>query len=189
MGFFDKAVKTATNIGKSAVNTATNVGSNAGVAVQDNSELAGLKMQVNAIDQELDASYSMIGRKYTEYIATSGDMGPIDVSSELKLMEPKMNKKKELEMQIVELEKKLKDQSVLKEKKMAEQEFIAEKEKLEKALQMDVISKEDFDAKLAIAQRKYDNFEEIRRIEAQCDMGIITKEEKQKKIDELNGVS
>jgi len=185
MGVFDKALKTASNIGKATVDGVAKVGSNVGVAAQDNSELAGLKMQVNAIEQELDASYVMIGRKYVEYILASGDMGPVDVSDTLKLMDPKITKKQELEAQIVELEKKLKDQAVLREKQMAEQEFLAEKSKLDKALQMDVMTQDEYNLKLAKAQKKYDNFEEIRRIEAQCDMGIITKEEKNAKIDAL----
>lgn len=186
MGLFDKALQTATNIGKSAMTSATNVGSNVGVAVQDNSELSGLKMQVNAIEQELDSSYTMIGRKYVQYILGSGDMGPVDVSDLLKLMDPKITKKQELEAQIVELEKKIKDQAVLREKQMAEQDFLAEKARLDKALQMDVMTQDEYNAKLAIAQKKYDNFEEIRRIEAQCDMGIITKEEKEAKIAALS---
>lgn len=185
MGVFDKALKTATNMGKSALNTAANVGSNVGTTVQDNSELAGLKMQVNAIEQELDSSYVMIGRKYAQYIIESGDMGPVDVSDVLKLMDPKITKKQELEAQIVELEKKIKNQAVLREKQMAEQEYLAEKSKLDKALQMDVMTQEEYDSKLSVAKKKYDNFEEIRRIEAQCDMGIITKEEKKVKIDAL----
>ena len=35
MGLFDKVVKTATNVGKSAMGAAANVGSSVGVAVQD----------------------------------------------------------------------------------------------------------------------------------------------------------
>lgn len=185
MGLFDKALKTATNIGKSAANTAVSVGSNVGVSVQDNSELAALKMQVNTIEQELDSSYNMIGRKYVDYILASGDIGPVDVSDVLKLMDPKITKKQELEAQIVELEKKIKDQAVLREKQMAEQEFLDEKSKLDKALQMDVMTQDEYNLKLAAAQKKYDNFEEIRRIEAQCDMGIITKAEKEAKIAAL----
>lgn len=185
MGIFDKALKTATNVGKGALSTAANVGSNMGVAAQDNSELAGLKMQVNAIEQELASSYEMIGRKYAQHIIDTGDMGSVDVSDVLKLMDPKLTKKAELEAQIIELEKKIKDQGVLREKQRAEQEFLAEKAKLDKALQMDVMTQDEYDAKLGAAQKKYDNFEAIRRIESQCEMGIITKEEKKAKLDAL----
>lgn len=37
----------------------------------------------------------------------------------------------------------------------------------------------------SIAKKKVDNFEEIRRVEQQFDMGIITKEEKEAKIEAL----
>ena len=136
-----------------------------GVAAQDQSELAGLKMQVNVIEQELEASYTQIGRRYVDYVIASGDMPGIDVSDLLKLMDPKLEKKDELEKQIIELEKKIKNNAVLREKQAAEAEFLQEKGKLDKALAMDIISQDEYDAKLAVAQKKMDNFEAIRRVE------------------------
>ena len=50
---------------------------------------------------------------------------------------------------------------------------------------MDVITQDEYNFKLSIAKKKVDNFDEIRRIEQQFDMGIITKEEKNSKIDAL----
>ena len=50
---------------------------------------------------------------------------------------------------------------------------------------MDVISQDEYNYKISVARKKVDNFEEIRRIEQQCDMGIITKEEKNAKIEAL----
>ena len=181
MGLFDKVAKTASSVGKSTLNTATKVGSNVGVAAQDQSELASLKMQVNAIDQELDASYVQIGRKYVDYVLTSGEMPGIDVSDILKLIDPKMTQKQELQQKIIELEKKIKDAAVLREKQAVEEEFLKEKDKLDKALAMDVLSQEDYAAKLASAKKKVDNFDEIRRVEKQYDMKLITKEERDAK--------
>lgn len=66
MGLFDKAAKTAANVGRSALNTASNVGSTVGVAAQGQSELASLKMQVIVIEQELDSSFVQIGRRYVD---------------------------------------------------------------------------------------------------------------------------
>lgn len=128
MALFDKIAKTASNVGKSVLNTASNVGSTVGVAAQDQSELAGLKMQVNVIQQELDASYVQIGRRYVDYVLASGEMPGIDVMDILKLMDPKLSQKKELEEQIVALEKKIKDNAILREKQAAEQAFLQEKE-------------------------------------------------------------
>ena len=185
MGLFDKVTKTAANVGKSTLNTATKVGSNIGVAAQDQSELAGLKMQLNAVEQELDASYIQVGRKYVDYVVETNEMPGIDVSSLLKLMKPKMEQKKELQAKIVELEKKIKDQNMLREREAAEAEFIREKDKLDKALQMDVLTQADYDAKLAIARKKLDNFEEIKRVEKQLEMNLITKEEYAAKMQDL----
>ena len=50
---------------------------------------------------------------------------------------------------------------------------------------MDVISRDEYNLKISIARKKVDNFEEIRKIEQQFDMGIITKEEKNAKIAAL----
>lgn len=185
MAFFDKVTKTASNIGNSVLKTATNVGSGAAVTAQEQTELVALKSQINVIEQELNSSYVQIGRKYVEYVIQSGEMPGIDVSDILKLIDPKMTKKQELEKKIIELEKEIKQKNVLREKQQAEEEYLAEKSKLDKALGMDVISQDEYDIKLAIARKKVDNFEAIRKIEQQADMGLITKEEKAQKIEAL----
>lgn len=88
-------------------------------------------------------------------------------------------------MQIIELEKRMKQNAVLRDKARAEEEFQEEKTKLDRALAMDVISRDEYNFKISIARKKVDNFEEIRKIEQQFDMGIITKEEKNAKIAAL----
>ena len=185
MGLFDKVVKTASNMGKSAMSSATKVSSTVGVAAQDQSELAALKMQMNVIDQELDASFAQIGRKYVDYVLVSGEMPGIDVTDILKLIDPKMTQNQELQQRIIELEKKIKDNAILREKQSAEEEFNREKDKLDKALAMDVLSQEEYSAKLASARKKLDNFEEIRRVTTQLDMKLISKEEYDARIQEL----
>lgn len=96
-----------------------------------------------------------------------------------------LTKKAELEAQIIELEKQMKNNSVLREKQAAEAEYLAEKSKLDKALGMDIISQQEYDERLAVAKKKVDNFEEIRRVEQQYSMKLITKEEKEAKIKAL----
>lgn len=185
MGLFDKVTQTASNVGKNVANSAAKVGSSATVTVQEQTELVSLKSQVNVIEQELDSVYIQIGRKYVDYVLESNEMPGIDVSDLLKLMEPKMNKKQELENEIINLEKEIKNKTILREKQQAEDEFLAEKNKLDKALAMDIISQSDYDAKISIAKKKVDNFEEIRKVQQQFDMNLITKEEKEAKIKEL----
>lgn len=185
MALFDKALKTAKNIGNSMANTAVNAGSTAGVAVQEQTELAGLKMQVNVIEEELNSAYAQIGRKYVEYVIETQEMPQIDVSDILKMAEAKIEKRDELEKQIVELEKQIKQKNLLREKAQAEEEFRAEKQKLDRALSMEVLTQEDYTAKVTVIQKRLDNFEAIRRTEQQFDMGLITRDEKEAKIKQL----
>lgn len=161
------------------------VGSQAGVAVQDQTELAELKMQVNVIQQELDSSYVQIGRKYVDYVISSGEMPGIDVSDILRLIDPKITQKNELEGKIIELEKKIKNNAILREKQAVEESFLQEKAKLDRALAMEIITQDDYNVKLAIARKKVDNFELIRKVEQQYEMKLISKEERDAKIREL----
>lgn len=187
MGLFNKVTKTTKNIGRSVASTAANVSSSAKVAIQEQQELVSLRSQLNVIQQELDDSYVQIGRKYVEYVLESEEMPGIDVSDILKLMDPKLSRKQELEQEIVRIEKEIKEKAVIRDKNQAEKEFLAEKKKLDKALAMDVITQEDYDVRIATAKKKVDYFEEIRRIEHQADMGLISKEEKLEKINTLLG--
>lgn len=185
MGFFDKALKTVQSVGDSLVASATDIGSTAGTAVQDNTELNNIKMQINVIEQELDAAYVQIGKRYVDYVVKTGDMGNVDMADLLKLLDPKLSRKQELEEQLVELEKRMKQNALLRDKGKAQEEFEEEKTKLDRALAMDVITQDEYNFKISIAKKKVDNFEEIRRVEQQFDMGIITKEEKEAKIEAL----
>lgn len=112
-------------------------------------------------------------------------MGGIDVADILKMMEPKLERKEELEKQLAQAEKRIKQSGLLRERANAQQEFESEKNKLDKALAMDVISQEEYAVKLSIAQKRFDNFEQIRKVEQQYEMNIITKEERNDRIKEL----
>ena len=185
MAFFDKLTQTASNVGKNVASSAAKVGSSATVVAQEQTELVQLKSQVNVINQELDSLYVQIGRRYVDHVLETGDMPGIDVSDLLKLMDPKMTKKKELEEEIIKLEKEIKNKSILREKQQAEADYLAEKAKLDKALAMELMSQDDYNEKLAVAKKKYDNFEEIRKVQQLADMNLISKEEKEAKIKEL----
>lgn len=183
MAFFDKLTQTASNVGKSVASSAK-IKSSTTITTQKQTKLTQLKSQVNVINQKLYAFYVQIEKRYIDYVLETGDMPGIDASDLLKLMDPKMTKK-ELEQQIIELEKEIKNKSVLREKQQAEEEYLAEKAKLDKALAMELMSQSDYEVKLAIAKKKYDNFEEIRKVQQLADMNLITKEEKEAKIKEL----
>lgn len=185
MGLFDKVTKAAGSIGNSVANSAAKVGSNVVVTSKEQSELISLKSQINVINQELNAAYAQIGRKYVDYVIETSEMPGIDVSDVLKLMDPKLEKKQELEAEIIRVEKEIKSKNVLREKQQAEADFLKEKEKLDKALAMDLLTQKEYEAKIAFARLRVDNFEAIRKIEQQAEMGLITPAEKQQKLSEL----
>ena len=118
--------------------------------------------------------------------AADEDEEPVfDVSDFLTIIKQDQAKKKELENQLAEVEKRAKQDTLLREKTKAEESFEQEKGVLDKALAMEIISKEEYEQKLNIAKKKVENFEEIKKIEQQFEMGIITKEEKDEKINAI----
>lgn len=118
--------------------------------------------------------------------AADEDEEPVfDASDFLTIIKQDQAKKKELENQLAEVEKRAKQNTLLREKTKAEESFEQEKGVLDKALAMEIISKEEYEQKLNIARKKVENFEEIKKIEQQFEMGIITKEEKDEKINAI----
>lgn len=118
--------------------------------------------------------------------AADEDEEPVfDVSDFLTIIKQDQAKKKELENQLAEVDKRAKQNTLLREKTKAEESFEQEKGVLDKALAMEIISKEEYEQKLNIARKKVENFEEIKKIEQQFEMGIITKEEKDEKINAI----
>ena len=136
------------------------------------------------IDEEKEVSEEPAEDKVAE--ESDEDEEPVfDVSDFLTIIKQDQAKKKELENQLAEVEKRAKQNTLLREKTKAEESFEQEKGVLDKALAMEIISKEEYEQKLNIAEKKVENFEEIKKIEQQFEMGIITKEEKDEKINAI----
>lgn len=136
------------------------------------------------IDEEKEVSEEPAEDKVAE--ESDEDEEPVfDVSDFLTIIKQGQAKKKELENQLAEVEKRAKQNTLLREKTKAEESFEQEKGVLDKALAMEIISKEEYEQKLNIARKKVENFEEIKKIEQQFEMGIITKEEKDEKINAI----
>ena len=136
------------------------------------------------IDEEKELSEEPAEDKVAE--ESDEDEEPVfDVSDFLTIIKQDQAKKKELENQLAEVEKRAKQNTLLREKTKAEESFEQEKGVLDKALAMEIISKEEYEQKLNIARKKVENFEEIKKIEQQFEMGIITKEEKDEKINAI----
>lgn len=136
------------------------------------------------IEEEKEVSEEPAEDKVAE--ESDEDEEPVfDVSDFLTIIKQDQAKKKELENQLAEVEKRAKQNTLLREKTKAEESFEQEKGVLDKALAMEIISKEEYEQKLNIARKKVENFEEIKKIEQQFEMGIITKEEKDEKINAI----
>ncbi|MDY6017386.1 MAG: hypothetical protein SPI97_07205 [Oscillospiraceae bacterium] len=181
----NKSKKKIEKVKNSTADMVTDAASTVATVAKEQTELATLKSEINVIDKDLNASYSMVGRKYVEYVVETQEMPGIDVSDILKWIDPKITRKKELEAEVIEVEKRNKEQKLLREKQQAEQDYINEKEKLDKALAMEIIDEDIYNSKLSVQKKKLDNFEAIRKLELQVDMGIITEEEKNAKLYEI----
>lgn len=142
------------------------------------------EVKAETIDEEKEVSEEPAEDKVAE--ESDEDEEPVfDVSDFLTIIKQDQAKKKELENQLAEVEKRAKQNTLLREKTKAEESFEQEKGVLDKALAMEIISKEEYEQKLNIARKKVENFEEIKKIEQQFEMGIITKEEKDEKINAI----
>ncbi len=172
-------------VASKAAEVAGNAGSEVIEATKEQSELLGLKSEVNVIDKEIEASQLMIGKKYVDYVIESGEMPGIDVYDILHLMEPKLERKQELNDRLIELEKRIKNEKILREKQAAEKEFFEQKEKLDKALAMEILDKEEYEKRIDALKKKLDNFEVIRKLDQQVQMGLITEEEKNAKLYDI----
>ncbi|MDE7414808.1 MAG: hypothetical protein K2N44_00540 [Lachnospiraceae bacterium] len=167
MDFFDKTTKVVKEIGN---------------VTKEQTELANLKIQKAAIEKKLENQYAEIGKRYVAYIADSFRTTPFDVSDILDTINPELEKIAELAEQIVQKDLQVRQHSVEKDRKKAFDVFENEKRKLDRARDLDVISEEEYTEKMEKAQKKYDNFEILKKIQMQYEMDIITKEEYEEKV-------
>lgn len=152
----------------------------------DHASLSKIETEIKSINNEIESAYTQIGRKVMEYIDKFGEPLPnLDINDILSILSPKLDRKEALERESIEIQKRLKDQEVLRAKNKLIAEFEVEKEKLDKALAMDVITLKEYEDKVNKFRSRIDNFDDIRKIEAQYNMGIISLDEKNDKISKL----
>ena len=82
MGFFDKALKKAQDVGENIAASANNVKTVVETSVQDTMEITGLKRQIRELEKEMDAQYLQIGKKYAEFVADMDDAEPETAENE-----------------------------------------------------------------------------------------------------------
>ena len=123
-----------------------------------------------------------IGKRYVAYVADSFRTTPFDVSDILDTINPELAKVADIVEQMSQKEQQVRQHSIEKDRKKALEQFENEKRKLDKARDLDVISDDEYEEKLEKAQKKFDNFEALKKIQMQYEMDIITKEEYEEKV-------
>jgi len=181
MDLFNKATKVAREVG----NTVVNAGNVLTSATKEQTELANLKIQKSTLDKRMESQYAEIGKRYIAYVSNTFNTRPFDVQDILDAMQPNLEKMSELEAQIAEKEKQVRENNAERDRKKAQDQFEAERKKLDKARELDIITEEEYDAKLAAAQKKLDHYEILRKVEMQYDMDIISREEYEEKLREI----
>ena len=185
MNVFEKTRQTVKEVGGNVVDSAKKVGSTIYTASKEQTELAGMKVQRANIEKKLQESYAEIGKRYVQYTAEGTSEEAFDVADIMEAMQEDLGKLNELEEAISEKELLAKKAEEEKRRKKAQDEFDARKASLDKALGMDIISPEEYEDKLTKAQKKYDNYEQLRKYELQLQMGIISNEEYNEKVERL----
>ena len=185
MDVFEKATKAVKEVGGNVIDSAKSIGNSIYSTSKEQRELAGMKVQKSVIEKHLNDGYAKIGKRYVEYMSTSDGSEEFDISDILEEMNPDLEKFEEITSALKEKEEFIKQEEQEKQRKKAEEEFETAKEKLDRALEMEIVSKEEYEEKMEILQKKYDNYDELKRFEAQLDMGIITKEEYNAKVKKV----
>ena len=187
MGLFDNVKKTAKVAAGSMGSAASATYNNAAVVKQAQGEINALQREINAIQTELENAYTQIGRKYVDYVLNTKEIPEIGAGDVLAVVDTKLTRKDELNAQLIEKQKRLNDQFDMQEKAQLEAEFAAEKEKLDRALAMAVMDQAEYDAKIKQLRGRIDHFDEIKKINTQKEMGLITAQERDVKIAALLG--
>ena len=185
MGLFDRIKTTASGIGSSIAKGTGRLASKATVEAKEAAKIAAVKADISAIQAEIETGYVTIGKLYVEKLLAGAEISDFGAGPTLKLLEPKLEKKLQLEKELAELEKTLADSLVLQERQLVQNEIDEIKAKLDKAKAMGAITEDDYNARLAQANKKLDHFEEIRMLKKQKELGLLSSEEFDAKVNAL----
>lgn len=185
MSFFDRVKTSATNLGSSIAKGANQFVGKSTVETKEAAKIAVIKAELDALQAELDHGYIQIGKAYVDACIARGEVVDIGVEDILKILGPKLDKKVELEQKIIELEKTLADSQIMQERSIVQEEFDKVKAKLDKALGMGALTREEYDVMLLQAGKKLRYFDEIRMLKKQKDLGIIDSNEYDVKLEEI----
>lgn len=144
-----------------------------------------LKEKIKSLEKELESGYTELGKSIAYDHFNCKDKDNIDSEKLLNNLKNIYEEIQNLNNEIIEVEKKAAKEKILKEKATLEKDFLKEKEKLDKALVLEDIDKAAYNKRIQELRKTIDNFEAIKKIEKHQELGILKKEEAEKKIDEL----
>lgn len=184
---FEKATKTVKNVSENMVQSAKTVGTTIYSSTKEQSELAGLNVQKSVLERKLESSYAEIGKRYVEYVKSCNAEVQFDVTDIIESIEPELERLDTLTESIEKKQEEIKQASDDRLRKRAEKSFEEEKGKLDKALELDIINEGEYKEKLEKARKKLDNYEILRKVDLQYEMGIISAEEYEMKRKNILG--
>jgi len=185
MDMFEKATKVAKEMGDTVINSAKSIGGNLYNTTKEQSEMASLNVQKSLIEKRMTEYYAEIGKRYVEYMENCEGGEVFQVNDILEKMQPDLKKLSEVKEQIAEKEFAIKEGNEQKARRRAQETFDKEKETLDKALNMEILSEEEYEEKLALAKNKLEHYDLLRKVDMQLSMGIITKSEYDEKVKNI----
>lgn len=185
MGLFDRVKTTAGGVVGSMARGAGQLAGKAAVEAKEQAKIAAVKADIAAVQSEIDIGYVSIGKLYVEKLLAGVEISDFGAGETLKILEPKLEKKMNLEKELIALEKALDESLLMQEKAALEAEFEEQKAKLDKAKAFGAITDADYNAKIAQARKKVDHFADIRMLKKQKELGIIDDAEMNAKLKEL----
>ena len=185
MGFFGGLFRTGKTLGKNIGGAFGDAANRTGVSAKIAIQISTLEMEQKKLEKEYDDLCLTVGKKYIEYLIETQNEPEIDLSSEIRRLDPNLKRREEIENEIAALKvSEIQNQST-EEFNNVQQEYFTQKKKLDQALRGGIITQDEYDEKLSVYKSQVENFDEIQRIKAQYDMGIIKKDEMKKKLRAL----
>ena len=68
--------------------------------------ISNIEKEINALNGEIYSAYTQIGRRFAQYVTETNHMPGIDVADILNMLTPKIARKAELELKLIEFNKK-----------------------------------------------------------------------------------
>ena len=75
-------------------------------AASERENISNIEKEINALNGEIYSAYTQIGRRFAQYVTETNHMPGLDVADIFKMLTPKIARKAELELKLIEFNKK-----------------------------------------------------------------------------------